>query len=141
MTGLTRRAPLPTVFELMTPDPVVIPDALSATDAARLLDFYRVSGAPVIDEDGMVVGVVSQSNLVHAFTSGSLLEALPGLLVRDLMSMPAITVRGGVSADEAARLMEAHRVHRLVVVAPDGRTPIGVLSRTDLVHVIAGWDD
>jgi CBS domain-containing protein len=141
MTGLTRRGPLPTVSELMTPDPVVIPDALSAKDAARLLDFYRVSGAPVIDEDGDVVGVVSQSNLVHAFTSGSLLEALPGMIVRDLMSTPAITVRGAVPADEAARLMESHHVHRLVVVRADGRTPIGVLSRTDLVHVLAGWDD
>ncbi len=141
MNGLTRRGPLPTVSELMTADPVVIPDALSAKDAARLLEFYRVSGAPVVDEDGDVVGVVSQSNLVHAFTSGSLLAALPGLSVRDLMSRPAITIRAGVSADEAARHMEAHHVHRLIVVAADGRTPIGILSQTDLVRALAGWDD
>jgi CBS domain-containing protein len=141
MTGLTRRGPLPTVSELMTADPVVIPDALSAKDAARLLEFYRVSGAPVVDEDGDVVGVVSQSNLVHAFTSGSLLEALPGLCVRDLMSRPPITVRGAVAADEAVRLMEAHHVHRLVVVGADERTPIGILSQTDLVRALAGWDD
>jgi CBS domain-containing protein len=141
MNGLTRQEPLPTVSELMTADPVVIPDALSAKDAARLLEFYRVSGAPVVDEDGDVVGVVSQSNLVHAFTSGSLLAALPGLSVRDLMSRPAITVRGAVAADEAARLMEAHHVHRLVVVAADERTPIGILSQTDLVRALAGWDE
>jgi predicted transcriptional regulator len=141
MNGLMRGVPLPTVSELMTADPVVIPDALSAKDAARLLEFYRVSGAPVVDEDGDVVGVVSQSNLVHAFTSGSLLEALSGLCVRDLMSRPAITVRGAVAADEAARLMEAHHVHRLVVVAADERTPIGILSQTDLVRALAGWDD
>jgi CBS-domain-containing membrane protein len=37
--------------------------------------------------------------------------------------------------------MEAQRVHRLVVVADDGRTPIGILSQTDLVHALAGWED
>ena len=40
----------------------------------------------------------------------------------------------GVSIDRAARLMEAHRIHRLVVTADDGETPIGVLSVSDLVH-------
>jgi predicted transcriptional regulator len=141
MTGLTRRGPLPTVSELMTPDPVVIPDGISARDAARLLEFYRVSGAPVVDLDGAVVGVVTHSNLTHAFTSGSLLGAWPGLSVVDLMSRPAITIRGGVPADEAVRIMETHHVHRLIVVGVDERTPIGVLSQSDLVRALTGWDD
>jgi CBS domain-containing protein len=140
MDATARRA-LPTVSELMTGDPLVIPSDLSAQDAARLLESYRVSGAPVIDRNGDVIGVVSQSDLIHAFTTGSLLTALPGLSVRDLMSRPAVTVRGGVPADDAVRLMEARRVHRLIVVGPDERTPIGILSRSDLVRALAGWDD
>ena len=134
-------APLPTVVELMTADPLVIPDALPAAEAARLLEFYRVSGAPVIDGDGEVVGVVSQSNLVHAFTSEALLDAWPGLIVRDVMSEPAITVRGGALADEATRLMEEHHIHRLVVVGADRHTPIGIVTRSDLLRALAGWDD
>ncbi|HEY6958105.1 MAG TPA: CBS domain-containing protein, partial [Candidatus Limnocylindria bacterium] len=39
--------------------------------------------------------------------------------------------------DDAAELMEQRRVHRLVVLGPDGQTPVGVLSVTDLVHVMA----
>ncbi len=39
--------------------------------------------------------------------------------------------------DDAVRLMEARRVHRLVVVADDGESPIGVLSATDLVRAMA----
>ena len=141
MDPITRQVPHPTVSELMTADPLVLPSDLAARDAARLLEFYRVSGAPVVDDDGDVVGVVSQSNLVHAFTTGSLLEALPGLSVRDLMSRPAITVRGGATAEEAVRLMEAHHVHRLIVVGADEHTPIGILSQSDLVRALAGWDD
>jgi CBS domain-containing protein len=138
---MDRSVPLPTVVELMTADPLVLPEDLSATDAARLLEFYRVSGAPVIDADGAVLGVISQSDLVHAFASASLMDAWPGLAVRDLMSAPAVTVHGGVLADAAVRLMETHRVHRLVVVATDGRTPIGILTQTDLLRALAGWDD
>jgi CBS domain-containing protein len=136
-----RGAPLPTVIELMTTDPIVIPDELAAADAARILEFYRVSGAPVVDREGAIVGVVSESDLVHAFTSAPLLDAWPGLTVVDLMSRPAITVGGGVLADEAARLMEANHVHRLVVVASDQRTPIGILTRSDLLRALIGWDD
>jgi CBS domain-containing protein len=141
MDVTTDRAPIPTVSDLMTPDPVVIPDTMAVKDAARVLEFYRVSGAPVVDEDGEVIGVVSQSDLVHAFISGSLLDALPGFIVRDLMSRPPVTVRGGVTADAAARLMEAHHVHRLVVVGPDTRTPIGILSQSDLIRAMAWWND
>ena len=141
MDAITHGTPLPTVSELMTSDPLVLPDELPAREAARLLEFYRVSGAPVVDLDGEVIGVVSQSNLVHTLTSGSLLDALPGLLVRDLMSRPAVTVRGAETADAAARLMEANHVHRLVVVGADQRTPIGILSQTDLVRALAEGDD
>jgi CBS domain-containing protein len=131
---------LPTVVEVMTADPVAIPDDVSASDAARLLDFYRVSGAPVIDREGEVVGVLSQINLLHALAAPPLLDAWPGLLARDLMSRPAITVRGGTPVDEAARLMEKNHVHRLIVTAADGRTPIGIVTATDLVHELGEWD-
>lgn len=142
MTAIARRGvPLPTVVELMTTDPIVIPGELAAVDAARILEFYRVSGAPVVDEEGSIVGVISESDLVHAFTSAPLLDAWPGLAVIDLMSRPAITVGGGVLADAAARLMEANHVHRLVVVASDGRTPIGILTRSDLLRALTGWED
>ncbi len=140
MDAIARRASLPTVAELMTPDPLVIRATAAARDAVRLLDSCGVSGAPVVDKGGQVIGVVSGSNLVHAFTSASLLDALPGLSVGDVMSRPAITVRGGASADAAARLMEAHHVHRLIVVDTDQGTPIGILSQSDLVRALATLD-
>jgi arabinose-5-phosphate isomerase len=95
----------------------------------------------VVDREGAIVGVISESDLVHAFTSAPLLDAWPGLAVIDLMSRPAITIGAGRLADEAARLMEAQHIHRLVVVASDQRTPIGILTQSDLLRALTGWDD
>ncbi|HYL39679.1 MAG TPA: CBS domain-containing protein, partial [Candidatus Binatus sp.] len=62
----------------------------------------------------------------------------PGLAVRHLMTSPAITVRRSTPLVIAARKMERHAIHRLVVVDDaDERIPIGVLSMTDLIHAIA----
>jgi CBS domain-containing protein len=52
------------------------------------------------------------------------------------MTSPALTIRLDESLLTAARMMEQHHVHRLVVVAPDGEHPVGVISTTDLVHAL-----
>ncbi len=130
-----------TVGELMTDGAVMASTDLSLADAAELMDFYRVSGLPVVDGDGDLVGVISQTDLLHARTTRALWQAWPGLTVRHLMTGPAVTVTSEVSLDEAARLMERRRIHRLVVVADDDETPIGVLSVSDLVRAMADRDE
>jgi CBS domain-containing protein len=123
-----------TVGELMTHDPVLAVADMSLADAAELMEFYRVSGLPVIDWDGELVGVISQTDMLHARTTEALWQAWPGLAVRHLMTRPAVTVKSNDAIDEAARLMERLRIHRLVVIDADGESPIGVLSLTDLVR-------
>jgi CBS domain-containing protein len=129
------------VGELMTGDPVVAFLDMPLADAAAIMDFYRVSGLPVVDWEGRVVGVVSQTDLLHARTTEALWSAWPGLAVRHLMTQPAVTVTPDVTVDEAARLMEERRIHRLVVTAADGETPIGVLSVSDLVRSMGEWSE
>ncbi len=130
-----------TVGELMTDGAVMASTDLSLADAAELMDFYRVSGLPVVDGEGCLVGVISQTDLLHARTTRTLWQSWPGLTVRHLMTSPAVTVTSKVSLDEAARLMERRRIHRLVVVADDDETPIGVLSVSDLVRAMADRDE
>jgi Predicted transcriptional regulator, contains C-terminal CBS domains len=130
-----------TVGELMTGDPVVATVDTPLADAAAIMDFYRISGLPVVDLDGYLVGVVSQTDLLHARTTEPLWNAWPGLAVRHLMTRPAVTVTPDVSIEEAARLMDERRIHRLVVTAADGETPIGVLSVSDLVRAMSEWSE
>jgi CBS domain-containing protein len=131
MTTSTRRV---TVGDLMTADPVVATVDMRLTEAAELLDFYRVSGLPVVDRTGALVGVVSQTDILHARATEQLWSVWVGLAVRHVMTHPAVSVTASVSIERAAQLMEERRIHRLVVTASDGETPIGVLSVSDLVR-------
>jgi len=127
----------PCVGDFMTPEPLVAFEGMPLVDAAGLMDEHNISGLPVVDASGALVGVVSETDLLHARTTEGLWHAWPGLSVRHLMTRPAISVGADSNLEDAAGLMERLRIHRLVVVADDGRTPIGILSVSDLVHSMA----
>jgi CBS domain-containing protein len=129
------------VGQLMAGDPIVANVDMPLADAAAVMDFYRISGLPVVDWEGSLVGVVSQTDLLHARATESIWATWPCLAVRHLMTHPAVTVTHDVSVEDAARLMEDRRIHRLVVVAADGETPIGVLSVSDLVRSMGEWSE
>ena len=127
------------VADLMTIDPIAIADHASIEDAESLLASYRISGLPVVDRAGRLVGVISKTDLIG---DGSVaLEALlrgnrTGLKVGELMTAPAITVRLDTTLVEAARIMRDSHIHRLVAVDERER-PIGVLSASDYVTLVA----
>lgn len=123
-----------TVGDLMSTDPVVVPADAPLADAARLLEVHRIHGLPVVDALGSVIGVISDTDMLHARTTEDLWSRWPGLRVKHLMSSPALTIAADANLADAARLMERERVHRLVVVGLDGETPSGVLSTSDLVR-------
>jgi CBS domain-containing protein len=126
------------VQDLMATDPVVVPADASLAEAARLLDEYDISGLPVVGPDGDLVGVISQTDLVHARATEWLWANWTGLHVRHLMTSPPITIGRGATLDAAAVRMEHEGVHRLVVVADDEPSlPIGVISTSDLVRALA----
>jgi CBS domain-containing protein len=127
-----------TVGDLMALDPIVILANASLDEAAALLDRNHISGLPVVDASGSLVGVVSQTDLVRARSTQYLWANWPGLAVRHLMTSPAVTVHRSTPLAIAAARMERQHIHRLVVVADDDENlPIGILSMTDLVHAIA----
>jgi CBS domain-containing protein len=123
------------VADLMTIDPVTVPVDASIEEAARLLHANSVTGLPVVDAFGGLVGVISQTDLVAVLDSpvGRLIRTKPsGLRVGELMTSPALTVPLTGTIREAARSMVDFRVHRLVAT-DDGGRPVGVLSALDLV--------
>jgi CBS domain-containing protein len=133
----TRTTPA-TVGDLMAFEPVVVQANATLDEAASLLDLHGISGLPVVDRSGSLVGVLSQSDLLRARSTEYLWANWPGLAVRHLMTSPAITVTRSSPLPLAARTMERRHIHRLVVVADEDETlPIGILSVTDIVHAIA----
>lgn len=134
---MTTRITGPTVGEMMSIEPVTIAVDESVSSAEQLMSSRAVTGLPVVDRVGRLQGVLSQTDLVRAHSSGQPLASWPRLAVRHLMTSPALTIGIDESLLTAARLMEQHHVHRLVVVAPDGEHPVGVISTTDLARALA----
>jgi CBS domain-containing protein len=126
------------VADRMHPDPVVVRADASLSDAAALMDRHHVHGLPVVDPSGALVGVLSQTDLNRARSTEYLWSNWPGLAVRHLMTSPAVTIHRSTPLIVAARKMEEHQIHRLVVVEDgDDSSPIGILSMTDLIHALA----
>lgn len=129
-----------TVGDLMTDDPLVIAADAPLAEAERVIQHHRITGLPVVDSDGEVVGVIAQSDILHARSTEPFATDWPGLRVSALMTSPALTVEAQTAVGDAARLMDERRVHRLVVIGPGSRTPIGVLTTTDLVRAVGGGE-
>jgi len=126
------------VGDLMAIEPVVVRADSPLAEAARLMDTHHVHGLPVVDAAGTLVGVISQTDLLRARATEYLWTNWPGLRVRHLMTSPALTVHRDTPLVLAARKMERHHIHRLVVVADEDTTlPIGVISTSDLVHAMS----
>jgi CBS domain-containing protein len=123
-------------------------------EAAQLLASKGISGLPVVDGTGAVVGVLSEADIVVKAGSEAPRAGLLGWLVEpdfdfhdkiaaqtvgEAMSAPAVTITPGKQVHEAARLMVAESVNRLPVVE-DGRL-VGILTRADVVKAFTRTDE
>jgi CBS domain-containing protein len=129
------------VGDVMSLEPVMVFADAPLEEAERLMRTHEVTGLPVIDRNHAVVGVISQTDLlaIRSLSIGAVVRHEPsGVRVGEVMSSPAVTVPLTCSMVEAARRMRDARVHRLVAVGDDGR-PVGVLSASDYVAIVADW--
>ena len=122
-----------TVGEVMTANPIAIAETASLAEAAGILDSKKISGLPVLDANGILIGVLSQTDLVRARANQHLVSDWPGLAVGQIMTKPALTIAATASLEEAAKVMEQRRVHRLVVTN-GAANPIGIISTSDLLR-------
>ncbi len=150
-----------TIAEVMTPAVVRVGPGTPFKEITALLAEHHISGLPVTDPDGRVVGVISetdlstrQARLYQGIRTGRGRFRMPwrsraeraadakarGLTARELMSAPPVTVHPGDSLVAAARTMEQHRIERLPVVDTAGRL-VGIVTRRDLLRIFLRPDE
>jgi CBS domain-containing protein len=127
------------VRDLMTLEPVTVRGGAPLVVADMLMRQFGVSGLPVIDGKGQLIGVLSRTDLM-ALAGDARVAAWQGMSVAATMTAPSVTVEADAPLVEAAARMEEHHVHRLVVVEREGGRPIGILSTTDIVRAVASRD-
>lgn len=140
------------VADVMTDSPVQLSSNASMAEAAKMLQKHRISGAPVADDHGQCVGVLSAIDFVAQMLTVSLggVDGDAGVLVQDSPGEPyhvetveADAVRNYMTPEvqsiskespilDAARIMCSSHIHRLLVL-DDQKRSIGVVSSLDLV--------
>lgn len=147
-----------TVGDVMTRTVVSVRAWTPLKEVAQLLIDRRISGLPVVDDDGALLGVVSEGDFLmkeqgaqairhrplarifgESRASRSNLAKIGALTAGEAMTSPALTIAPGRHISEAAALMTARGVNRLPVV--DGGRLVGIVSRADLVRAYVRSDD
>jgi CBS domain-containing protein len=142
----------------MSRNVVLVPKEMSLPGAARLLAQAGVSGAPVVDDEGRCIGVLSNTDFVryadtammrrqqpcvsHTSHSWDVVKPLEpnGEQVADYMTKDPVTALPHTTIRELARMMIDAHIHRVIVVDRDQK-PIGIVSSTDILTVVAHADD
>jgi predicted transcriptional regulator len=120
------------VRDIMTESVLTLAKDTPLTEAATTLANMGVSGAPVCDENGRVIGVFSKSDIVSKLGDGT----PPGALtVGSIMTDRVFSVRPGDPLKTAVWLMVFESVHRLMVVGDDGKLA-GILTPMDVLKAI-----
>lgn len=135
------------VSDVMTWPAVTVTDGTSIKAAARLLRDRDVAAAPVVDDSGALVGMVSEIDLLRGTLPPDPVahlrpvpadEQAPPSLVSHVMTRDVSVLLPHSDLYDAARSMRASGIRSLPVV--DGGTVIGVVSRSDLLRVLARDD-
>lgn len=148
--------------DVMTTDVISVTPDTSVQELARLLCERNISGAPVVDANNAIVGIVSEGDLLHraeteteyqtgrrrsrwleSFVSDRALARdyvkSHGRLVGDVMTRDVVTVPDTAELAEVADLLETKRIKRVPVLR-DGKL-VGILSRANLVRAVAASRD
>ncbi|MBE7516285.1 MAG: IMP dehydrogenase [Chloracidobacterium sp.] len=112
----------------MIVDPVTIEKESLVTDALAIMQRYRISGVPVTDSDGRLVGIITNRDLRF--------ETRFDIPVSEIMTpQPLVTVPVGTTLDEAKVTLQKHRIEKLLVVDDQGHLK-GLITVKDIQKAI-----
>jgi CBS-domain-containing membrane protein len=148
--------------DIMTRDVVCLNEELDVRECEKILLDRGISGAPVVDSEGNLRGVLSKTDLIsHHYTAGEEESGKPGPyrvsdlhgafvfematpLARDIMTPVPCVASEWTTINELAALMARREVHRVVICR--SRKVVGIVSSMDILRAIAkepateGWD-
>jgi CBS domain-containing protein len=146
-----------TIRDVMTQPVTSVGPGTALKEVAELLIGHGISGVPVIDDDGAVLGVVSEADFLikeegslgirhrplarifgESRESTARLSKLRAVTAGQAMTAPAVTIAPERRIDEAAAIMNARKINRLPVV-DEGRL-VGIVTRADLVRAYVRSD-
>lgn len=123
--------------------------AMDLVAAAALLAEKGISGAPVVDQGGKVVGVVSEKDFLRKMGAGrtmSFMQVIAHCLknkgcvaapmlrqhIGDIMTSPAVTAAADITMAGISEQLKLHDINRIPIV-DDGQRPVGIVTRSDLI--------
>ena len=127
------------VADLMTIDPITVAIDATIEEAEDLMRRHRVTGLPVVDDAGRLIGVISQTDILFLDVPevrSIIRHRQYGVRVGEVMSSPPLTIDTAATIQDAAIRMHSQTIHRLVAVDDHGR-PVGVISAMDFVALAA----
>ncbi len=139
-----------TAGNIMTKSVLVVSEKMTLVEAATLLAEKQVSGAPVVNSAGRIVGIVSEKDFLREMGFGAtpsfmqiathclnnkscMIGKLHNRSVGDIMTKPPITGAPEMTIGTISELFALRQINRLPIVDADER-PIGIVTRTDLAH-------
>ena len=148
--ALQRIAKSVTAGDIMTRDVVTVKKETPLLDVAKLMADKGVAGVPVIEEDGMVVGIITERDFLvrmGALGTKSFMGVVENCLVgkgcvaapiraqkaADVMTSPAATVKAETISLDISNLFRERKINRVPVVDDKGCL-VGIVSREDIVH-------
>lgn len=143
-----------TVADVMTTEVVTVPEDTGFKAVAELLAERHITAVPVTDRYDRIAGVVSETDLMRKeeyqrssrlhwwqrWTRRHQLAKATAVTAGQLMTGPAITVSQESTIDEAAQLMAARDITRLVVTDAEGYFLVGIVTRSDLLKAYTATD-
>jgi CBS domain-containing protein len=146
------------VSEAMTPDPITVKPEMEVTEVAGIMVANNIGGMPVLDDDGILIGIVTESDLIvqdtevefpsfvsflsgYVFVPGSLhrfeekFKKAVAATAREIMTADVITVDADDSVEDVATMMSKKKLKRFPVVK-DGAL-VGMITMADIVKLIS----
>jgi CBS-domain-containing membrane protein len=128
------------VVDLMTTEVIAVSRDTGLREAARLMFRNRVSGLPITEPDGTLIGIITEADFLRLEVERQEGARDQVATVGEVMSIGVVTIRPEMEIYEAAKIMAVQEVKRLPVVDDDNRL-LGVISRADIVSIFTRPDD